>query len=48
MVSELFIAALDDNLKLVICSPVGDKFLKASSSNVGQAEGKMLSDLVHK
>lgn len=47
MLSELFIAALDNNLKLAICSPVGEEFLKASSSNVGQTEGKMLSDLVH-
>lgn len=48
MLSELFIAALDNNLKQAICSPTGEEFLKVSSSNVGQAEGKMLSDLVHK
>lgn len=48
MLSELFIAALDNNLKLAICSPVLEEFLKASSSEADQAEGKMLSDVVHK
>lgn len=47
MLSEIFIPPLGNNLKLDICSPVGKGFLKASSSEADQAEGKMLSD-VHK